>query len=76
MRNSKEFRMLPLHKALKIKRIANNHTQYTLSALLNIPQPTISQVESGRMAIPNEYISTVCEYLYGKEKRSLEKKHG
>jgi len=74
MRNSKEFRMLPLHKALKIKRIANNHTQDTLSTLLNIPQPTISNVESGNMAIPNEYIPAVCEYLYGIEKRSLEKK--
>lgn len=77
---TREFQAMPLHVALRTKRLVEGFSQRELALRLSIPQPTLSGIESCNRMIPRKYFRTILDYLYGesdssskKEKRSLEK---
>lgn len=74
LKNNKEFRMLPLHEALRVKRAVTGDTFEYVANLLGLSVSNVFYIENGRTAVPTECMPALCEYLYGKEKRSLEKK--
>lgn len=55
---------LPIHKQLKLKRIADNFNQSELAAILGMGVSTLSEVENNRRRIPYKYRKRVEDYLY------------
>ncbi|WP_231834332.1 helix-turn-helix domain-containing protein [Bacillus subtilis] len=56
--------MLPLHKALRLKRVADGFTQTQLATMLGCGVSTINEVEKGKRRIPYKCLEKAKRYLY------------
>lgn len=70
-----EFRRMSLNEALRVKRSVDGYSQQTLAEKLGMyGKGAISKIETGRIITPRKHMKVICDYLYGEEKGSVEKK--
>jgi len=56
---------LPVYKQLAVKRTIDGLSQSEQAEKLNIPQGTLSRIETGSIKIPRKFYAQVIDYLYG-----------
>ncbi|MEV5114448.1 helix-turn-helix transcriptional regulator [Peribacillus frigoritolerans] len=56
--------VLPIHRALRVKRAHDCLSLVQLSAAIGVPKTTLSEIECNRRPIPRKHKAAIEEYLY------------
>lgn len=59
-----DLELLPLHRQLKVKRVADNLSSTFLAQHLKMGLSTLSDIETGRRRIPLKHKTKIEDYLY------------
>lgn len=56
--------LLPLHKQVRLKRLAENFTQPALAQMIGMGASTLCEYENGARVLPSKHIARMKSYLY------------